>query len=261
MLAYCALPVVRSVTAFMRSSSCVSPPVQQLLQCSVPFSCRTKIARVTTEKVEYSRAASPFFTQQINLSDPTTNDSNTGVLKRFVAVRQGRIPFNPTSLEPTLPAYADTVQGWMTETILPFESEEEMRSEFTQRPDPKVISSYWADELQEDGSVQRSPQRMAGTEDLTDWAQAVAAALVTRSTDATVHELALHELAMEDAAGACQSIHFHNCSLMLLQTRPCVVCAGESCASCLHAALSRWQHCAPASLHLSTSCAPTVQFH
>lgn len=88
----------------------------------------------------------------------------------------------------------------MTSAILPFESEEEMNSAFTQKPDPKVIASYWADELQEDGSVQRSAERMAGTDDLTDWAQAVAAAIVSRGRDAAT------ELAMQGATtGACRN--------------------------------------------------------
>lgn len=71
----------------------------------------------------------------------------------------------------------------MTDTILPFDSEDEMKYAFSKQADPKVISSYWEDELNDDGQVQRFPQRSVGTEDLSDWAQAVAAAMITPAED------------------------------------------------------------------------------
>lgn len=67
----------------------------------------------------------------------------------------------------------------MSDALLPFESEEEMAAHFFQEPDPKVASSFWEDEVDEDGNVKRSAERMAGTDDLTDWAQAVATAMIT----------------------------------------------------------------------------------
>jgi hypothetical protein len=119
------------------------------------------------------------------------------------------------------------VQGFMSEALLPFESEEEMFSEFSQEPHPKVISSYWEDEMNQDGNIYRKSERMVGTEDLTDWAQAVAAAMITPAEDESDSE--------PDMQGTVYSLPCfwdYTCLLARFVNNEVACCASRYCVQC-----------------------------
>jgi hypothetical protein len=71
----------------------------------------------------------------------------------------------------------------MTSALMPWDSEEDMIAACTGDADLEEPSSFWKDEVDEEGNVSRSAARAAGTEDLHDWARAVAVALVQSEHD------------------------------------------------------------------------------
>lgn len=73
------------------------------------------------------------------------------------------------------------MQGYLAEAMFPFEYEEDLEAAITGEANKGAVRSFWDDEVNEDGTIERTSGRAVGTEDLTAWGQAVWVAMQTQA--------------------------------------------------------------------------------
>lgn len=89
------------------------------------------------------------------------------------------------------------VQGYLAEAMFPFEYEEDFEAAITGEANPGAVRSYWDDEVNQDGTIERTAGRAAGTEDLVSWGQAVWVAMQTQAQNLDAAEALETEAVMK----------------------------------------------------------------
>eukprot|EP00892_Ulva_mutabilis_P012131 jgi/Ulvmu1/9290/UM050_0039.1 len=92
-------------------------------------------------------------------------------------------------------------KGYLTEAIFPFQYEEDFEAAITGEANKGAVRSFWHDEVNEDGTIERTAGRAVGSEDLTLWGQAVWMAMQTQARNVAAMEDQESEAAAAAAAG------------------------------------------------------------
>lgn len=98
------------------------------------------------------------------------------------------------------------MQGYLAEAMFPFEYEEDLEAAITGEANKGAIRSFWDDEVNEDGTIERTSGRAVGTEDLTAWGQAVWVAMQTQAKNMDAAEDREREVMVESIGDEVASV-------------------------------------------------------
>lgn len=93
-------------------------------------------------------------------------------------------------------------QGWMAEALIPFQSHEEMVAHSEGRPTADDPTSFYPDEIDDDGVITRRPHRAAGQVDMSDWASVLRASARALAAAADAPDSAAAEPTASGVEGA-----------------------------------------------------------
>lgn len=126
----------------------------------------------------------------------------TVVLGRLVCeLLPARAPALSNSMCPEL-CLGLCFQGWMAEALIPFQSHEEMVAHSEGRPTADDPTSFYPDEIDDDGVITRRPHSAAGQVDMSDWASVLRASARARAAAADAPDSAAAEATAPGVEGA-----------------------------------------------------------